>query len=94
VFIGLESINPESLKGASKGQGGITEYSAMLQAWGNAKVFTFAGYIIGFPGDPQASIERDILGSKDQQVLYSNATPMDTDVNRYDTEHVTTAHCK
>ncbi|MGB6561908.1 MAG: radical SAM protein [Candidatus Binataceae bacterium] len=33
VFIGLENINPESLKGASKGQNHITEYRKMLQAW-------------------------------------------------------------
>ena len=31
VFIGLENINPESLKGASKGQNRITEYRAMLK---------------------------------------------------------------
>ncbi len=60
VFIGLESINPESLKGASKGQNRITEYRRMLQAWKRAKVLTYAGYILGFPSDTPESIERDI----------------------------------
>jgi radical SAM superfamily enzyme YgiQ (UPF0313 family) len=60
VFIGLESINPESLKGACKGQNLITEYRAMLQAWRKAKVLTYAGYILGFPTDTPESIERDI----------------------------------
>ena len=60
VFIGLESINPESLKGASKGQNRITEYRKMLQAWKRAKVLTYAGYILGFPSDTPHSIERDI----------------------------------
>lgn len=60
VFIGLESINPESLKGASKGQNRITEYRKMLQAWKRAKVLTYAGYILGFPSDTLQSIERDI----------------------------------
>ena len=112
VFIGLESINPDSLKGASKGQNKITEYRAMLQTWRKAKVFTFAGYILGFPDDTPESIERDIRiiqnelpvdlleffvltplpGSRDHQLLYLNHTPMDVDVNRYDAEHVTTAH--
>jgi hypothetical protein len=112
VFIGLENINPESLKGASKGQNRITEYRAMLQAWRNAKVLTFAGYILGFPNDTPETIERDIRliqrelpvdlmeffiltslpGSKDHQTFYLNGTPMDSDVNRYDVEHVTTAH--
>src|SRR5271167_103733 len=60
VFIGLENINPESLKGASKGQNRITEYRKMLQAWKRAKVLTYAGYILGFPSDTPQSIERDI----------------------------------
>ena len=112
VFIGIESINPESLKGASKAQNKITEYRAMLQAWREAKVFTFAGYIIGFPGDTATTVERDIRiiqkelpidlleffvltplpGSRDHQLLDASGTAMDTDVNRYDAEHVTTAH--
>jgi radical SAM superfamily enzyme YgiQ (UPF0313 family) len=112
VFIGLESINPESLKGASKGQNRITEYRAMLQAWRQANVLTYAGYILGFPGDTPDTIERDIRiiqrelpidlleffiltplpGSKDHQTLYLNRVPMDSDVNRYDAEHVTVAH--
>jgi radical SAM superfamily enzyme YgiQ (UPF0313 family) len=60
VFIGLENINPDSLKGASKGQNRITEYRKMLQAWKSAKVLTYAGYILGFPADTPESIARDI----------------------------------
>jgi radical SAM superfamily enzyme YgiQ (UPF0313 family) len=60
VFIGLENINPDSLKGASKGQNRITEYRAMLQAWRAAGVLTYAGYILGFPNDTPESIARDI----------------------------------
>jgi radical SAM superfamily enzyme YgiQ (UPF0313 family) len=60
VFIGLESINTESLKGAQKGQNHISEYRTMLQAWHAVGALTYAGYILGFPGDTPASIERDI----------------------------------
>jgi radical SAM superfamily enzyme YgiQ (UPF0313 family) len=60
VFIGLENINPESLKEAQKGQNRITEYRAMLQAWHRVGTLTYAGYILGFPGDTPATIERDI----------------------------------
>ena len=60
VFIGLENINPESLKDARKGQNRITEYRAMLQAWHRVGTLTYAGYILGFPGDTPATIERDI----------------------------------
>ena len=60
VFIGLENINPESLKGALKGQNRITDYRRMLQEWRNRKVITTAGYILGFPGDTPESIVRDV----------------------------------
>jgi radical SAM superfamily enzyme YgiQ (UPF0313 family) len=60
VFIGLENINPESLKDARKGQNQIAEYRAMLQAWHRVGTLTYAGYILGFPGDTPQSIERDI----------------------------------
>ena len=60
VFLGLENINPDALQQASKGQNRITEYREMLQAWHRVGVLTFAGYILGFPNDTPASIERDI----------------------------------
>jgi radical SAM superfamily enzyme YgiQ (UPF0313 family) len=60
VFIGLENINPDSLKGAQKGQNHISEYRAMLQAWHAVGALTYAGYILGFPGDTPESIARDI----------------------------------
>ena len=60
VFIGLENINPDSLKGAQKGQNQIVEYRQMLQAWRRNGVITTAGYILGFPGDTPESIVRDV----------------------------------
>jgi len=60
TFIGLENIDPDSLKGAQKGQNKITDYRTMLQAWHRAGVLTYAGYIIGFPSDTPESIRRDI----------------------------------
>jgi len=60
VFIGLENINPANLMAAKKRQNKITEYRKMLLAWKNAGVITFAGYILGFPGDTPQSIREDI----------------------------------
>jgi hypothetical protein len=60
VFIGLENINPENLLGAKKRQNRITEYRTMLQAWREAGAITYAGYIIGFPGDTKESVLRDV----------------------------------
>jgi hypothetical protein len=60
VFIGMESINPESLMAAKKRQNKIWEYREMLLAWRKQKVLTYAGYILGFPTDTPESIRRDI----------------------------------
>ncbi len=60
VFIGLENINPDSLKAAKKGQNQIVEYRQMLQAWRAQGVITTAGYILGFPGDTPETIVRDV----------------------------------
>ncbi|MEP3045752.1 MAG: radical SAM protein [Roseibium sp.] len=60
VFIGLENINPDNLLAAKKRQNKITEYRAMLQKWRNHGATTYAGYIIGFPGDTKESVLRDI----------------------------------
>jgi len=60
VFIGLESINPDSLLGAKKRQNKITEYRKMLLAWKAVGATTYAGYILGFPTDTPDSILRDI----------------------------------
>ncbi len=114
VFLGLETINPDSLMGARKKQNRITEYRKMILQWKHAGVHTFAGYIIGFPEDTPESIIRDIgiiqrelpidlvqftcltplPGSEDHQKLYKAGVAMDEDLNRYDVEHVTTAHPK
>jgi radical SAM superfamily enzyme YgiQ (UPF0313 family) len=60
AFLGMENINPDSLKEARKGQNKITDYRAMLQAWHAAGVLTYAGYILGFPSDTPDSIRRDL----------------------------------
>jgi len=60
VFIGMESINPESLMGARKKQNKIAEYRKMLLEWKRAGAIVFAGYIIGFPQDTPESVIHDI----------------------------------
>ncbi len=60
VFIGLENINPDNLIAAKKRQNKITEYREMLQKWREHGAITYAGYILGFPGDSKETILRDI----------------------------------
>jgi radical SAM superfamily enzyme YgiQ (UPF0313 family) len=112
VFIGLESINADSLLGARKKQNKIGEYRKMLLEWRRAGATTFAGYIVGFPSDTPESVRRDIgiiqrelpidllephcltplPGSEDHLRLYKAGVPLDSDLNKYDLEHVTAAH--
>jgi radical SAM superfamily enzyme YgiQ (UPF0313 family) len=60
IFIGLENINPDNLMAAKKRQNKITEYRKMLLAWKAAGIWTYAGYILGFPSDTYESIKADI----------------------------------
>jgi radical SAM superfamily enzyme YgiQ (UPF0313 family) len=60
AFIGLESINPDNLLHMKKNQNRITEYRKMFQAWKEAGCVTYAGFIMGLPGDTPQSIRRDI----------------------------------
>jgi radical SAM superfamily enzyme YgiQ (UPF0313 family) len=66
VFIGLESINPDSLLAAKKKQNRIAEYRDMLLAWKRIRAVIWAGYIIGFPADTPATIMRDIRIIQDE----------------------------
>jgi hypothetical protein len=69
IFIGLESLNPDSLAGAKKRQNKIWQYRTMLQAWKDHGCTTVAGYILGFPADTPESIVRDIEIIKDELPL-------------------------
>jgi radical SAM superfamily enzyme YgiQ (UPF0313 family) len=60
IFIGLENINPDNLLAAKKRQNKITEYRNMLLAWKAVGIWTYAGYILGFPNDTPESARRDI----------------------------------
>lgn len=60
VFIGIESVNPDNLKASAKYHNRLWEYRAMLQAWRDQHIVTYAGYIIGFPSDTYESIMRDV----------------------------------
>jgi radical SAM superfamily enzyme YgiQ (UPF0313 family) len=60
VFIGMESINPDSLKEAAKGQNKAEDYVNLISAWHEVEVATHVGYILGFRNDTETSIRRDL----------------------------------
>lgn len=80
IFIGLESINADSLEASKKRQNRVEDYREMFLAWKQHPVLITCGYIIGFPHDTKASILRDIELIKTQlpiDFLYMNyLTPL------------------
>jgi hypothetical protein len=60
VFIGLENINLDNLLQAKKKQNRVHEYRQMFLAWRAQRIITYAGYILGFPGDTPERIAHDI----------------------------------
>jgi len=69
VFIGMESVNTDNLKAASKGQNHVDEYRQLIDSYRSRGISTHVGYIIGFPGDTRESIPRDV------QFLMSEVQP-------------------
>ncbi len=60
VFVGMESINPESLASVQKDHNSVATYQEFFLAWKRKGVIVMAGYIIGFPGDTKESILKDL----------------------------------
>ncbi|WP_345934196.1 B12-binding domain-containing radical SAM protein [Tistrella arctica] len=60
VFIGMESVRPDNLKAASKGQNKVHQMRDMIMAWKEAGIMIYAGVIIGFPADTPERIAEDI----------------------------------
>ena len=59
VFIGMESINPMSLKDAGKMQNKAGDYGNLIRAWHDAEIATHVGFILGFPHDTAESLRED-----------------------------------
>ncbi|WP_319411378.1 radical SAM protein [uncultured Cohaesibacter sp.] len=56
VFLGLESINPDTIKAAGKKHNRAANVRDMFAAWYDAGVVTASGFIIGFPGETEERI--------------------------------------
>jgi radical SAM superfamily enzyme YgiQ (UPF0313 family) len=112
VFIGMESLNPESLNDAEKRQNRVGDYAALIEAWHCAGILTHVGYIIGFPHDTPGTVRDNLRaltdevrpdiasffmltplpGSQDYARYVAGGTPMDLDLNDYDTFHPVMDH--
>ncbi len=60
IFMGVESMNPESLAGAHKYQNKVGEYRKLWQRCHDHGIAVHAGYIVGFPHDDPASVAADV----------------------------------
>lgn len=60
VFLGVESLNPETLKHASKRQNTTAEYPTMCARYTANGITAHASYIVGFPEDTPESIHASV----------------------------------
>ncbi|MBI4470488.1 MAG: radical SAM protein [Acidobacteria bacterium] len=88
VFIGMESINPKTLKAAGKTQNHVEQYKDLIAAWHNAKAATHVGYIIGFPLDNADSVAQDVERLKSEmkvdQASFFMLTPLPGSRDHFD----------
>ena len=56
VFLGLESIDPETIKAAGKKHNRAANVRDMFAAWYEHGAVTISGFIIGFPGETEKKI--------------------------------------
>nr|WP_321981755.1 radical SAM protein [uncultured Cohaesibacter sp.] len=56
VFLGLESIDPETIKAAGKKHNRAANVRDMFGSWYQAGAVTISGFIIGFPGETEDRI--------------------------------------
>ena len=66
VFVGMESINPDSLASVHKDHNAVDNYLEFCLAWKKKGVIILAGYILGFPGDTAARIRQDVETIKEK----------------------------
>lgn len=66
VFIGLESIRPDNLAAASKGQNKVHQMRDMLMTWKRAGMVLFPAIIIGLPNDTPERVAEDIRFLQDE----------------------------
>jgi len=66
VFVGMESINQESLNATGKRQNKADQFVDMVETWHGAKILVHSGYIIGLPHDTPDTVRRDIAVLKDR----------------------------
>ena len=66
VFLGMESLNPESLRNGGKRQNQVADYAALVEAWHRADILTHVGYIIGFPHDTPDSVRANLRTLRDE----------------------------
>lgn len=60
VFVGMESVNPDTLEAMGKKHNMVKHYQSFFLKWKRSGVMTAAGFIIGYPNDTKESVYRDI----------------------------------
>ncbi len=60
VFIGIESVRPDNLKAATKGQNKLHLMRDMVMAWLRAGMLIYGAMIVGLPNDTPERVAEDV----------------------------------
>lgn len=60
IFMGVESMNPQNLAGASKIQNHVDAFEALWKKCHDHELMVHAGYIVGFDNDTPRSVPKDV----------------------------------
>ncbi len=66
IFLGMESVRPDNLKAAGKGQNKLHQLRDMVMTWRRAGIIIYAGVIIGLPNDTPERIAEDLRILQDE----------------------------
>jgi len=71
LFVGMESLNPSSLKNANKGFNKVNQYSELIRRMHKAGIVPFTSFIFGFDEDLDAQFQLTLEFLRKEQVGFA-----------------------
>ena len=78
LFVGFESVNPESLSGVGKGQNKVSRFEALVEALHSRGIMINASFVFGLDADDVSTFDRTVawaVANKIETVTSHIATP-------------------
>ncbi len=72
LFVGFESLSPESLRSVGKSQNTIDRYKDTIKKINDHGISVLAGFVFGFDTDDESVFERTVEFAIDAKILYAD----------------------